>query len=135
VFVTIRGLKGRLGLSHYAATKLVGEDGFPAPVLVVGGDDRVWSWHHVEAHLAGRPLPAAPALVEKLIEADVLSEKLALRRGTTFQSRTTLPPPWGQLGSQQIWHADQVDEWIAALPERDRARINRRRAKRGLAPL
>jgi predicted DNA-binding transcriptional regulator AlpA len=133
-FVTTGVIAKRLGLTQYKADKLVRGDGFPAPVLVVV-EDRVWSWPQVKAHLTGQPLPAAPALAEKLIEADVLSETLALSRGTTFPSRTTLPPPWMRVGMRQIWHADRVDEWIAALPERDRARINRRRAKRGLEPL
>jgi hypothetical protein len=78
---------------------------------------------------------ATSALAEKLLDAGALSEKLALRRGTTFASRTELPPPRLRVGWRALWHGDDVDAWVADLPERDRARLDRRRAKRGLAAL
>ena len=134
-FVTTGVLAQRLGITQYAAAKLVRQEGFPEPVIVVGSD-RVWLRRQVDAYLAGRPVPTAPtALAEKLLDAGALSETLALRRGTTFPSRTSLPDPLFSVGHRQVWHADDVDEWLAGLPERDRARINRRRAKRGLEPL
>jgi predicted DNA-binding transcriptional regulator AlpA len=135
-FVTSGDLEKRLGISHYAVVKLVRQDSFPDPVVTVG-HNRVWSLRQVEAFLAAQPLPPAPgsALTAKLLDAGALSQTLALSRGTTYPSRTELPPRFLAAGRSQVWHADEVDAWIAALPESDRARINRRRAKRGLPPL
>jgi hypothetical protein len=48
-FVSSGARKARLGISHYALTKLTSEGGFPTPVLTVG-DDRVWLLSQVEAY-------------------------------------------------------------------------------------
>jgi predicted DNA-binding transcriptional regulator AlpA len=135
-FVTSGDLEKRFGISHHATMKLVRQDGFPDAVISVG-HNRVWSLRQVEAFLAAQPLPPVPdrALTAKLLDAGALSDTLALRRGTTYPSRTKLPPSLFTAGRRQLWHADEIDAWIAALPERARARINRRRGRRGLAPL
>jgi predicted DNA-binding transcriptional regulator AlpA len=135
-FVSSGALKARLGISQYAFTKLTGERGFPKPVITVG-DKRVWLLSQVEAYLAGNPLPPTPtsALEAKLVDAGALGDLLALKRGTAYPSRTQLPPPLLTVGRRQLWCADEVEAWVAGLPEGERARINRRRQKRGLAAL
>lgn len=135
-FVSSGDLEKRFGITHHATMKLLRQDGFPDPVVTVG-HNCVWSLRQIEAFLAAQPLPPVPnsAVTAKLLDAGALSDTLALRRGTTYPSRTKLPPPLFTAGGRQIWHADEIDAWIAALPERDRARINRRRARRGRAPL
>lgn len=135
-FVTSGDLRARLGINHYAVGKLISETGFPKPVVTVD-DKRVWLLRQVEAYLAGRPLPPAPAsaLEAKLVDAGALAELLALKRGTAYPSRTQLPPALLRVGRRQLWRADEVEAWVAGLPANERARINRRREKRGLPPL
>lgn len=135
-FVASGALMARLGISRYALAKLTSESGFPMPIVTVG-DNRVWLLSQVEAYLAGRPLPTAPAsaLEDKLVDAGALADLLALKRGTAYPSRTELPPPLLTVGRRQLWRADEVEAWVAGLPANERARINRRREKRGLAPL
>lgn len=135
-FVASGALMARLGISRYALTKLTSEGGFPKPIVTVG-DSRVWLLSQVEAYLAGHPLPPTPAsaLEDKLVDAGALADLLGLRRGTAYPSRTHLPPPLVRVGRRQLWRADEVDAWVASLTAGERARINRRREKRGLPAL
>jgi predicted DNA-binding transcriptional regulator AlpA len=135
-FVGTTGVMKLLSTDRSAAVKLIHEPGFPKPVATFG-TARVWRTRDVEAYVAGAEVDAVRenALQAKLLDAGHLGDLLALSRATVKPSETQLPPPVATIGARHLWHADDVETWIAGLEARHRARINRRRARRGLPPV
>ena len=133
-FVAATEIARRLGIATDAVAGLVSDPGFPTPLAINGPS--VWHWPQVEAFVAHLPVPESPVgvLGEILIDRLGLAEILALAPAKAHPSDVAVPMPFTDTGLSYVWRVSDVYAWAREDPVR-LAKVNARRARRGLEPI